>query len=78
MKIRSQQDHATYAAVRFCRAIDRVLKAETNAEKMNANLWAAAWSTLYFSKTDRRRASNSNTYSQQLNRRRRTRSSAKR
>lgn len=42
MRIRSQQDHATYAAIRFCRAIDRVLNAETSAEKMKANLWAAA------------------------------------
>jgi len=76
MSIRSQQDQATYAAYRFCRAIDRVLNAESSAEKMKANLWANAWSIAYFARTERRRASNSETYSDEVERRRRVRFSA--
>jgi hypothetical protein len=67
------QGRATYAAYRFCLAIDRVLNARSGLEKMRANAWANAWSTAYFARTDRRNASNSENYSDQLERRRRTR-----
>ena len=73
MKFSSPQGRATYAAYRFCVAIDRVLNASSAGEKMNANLWANAWSTAYFARTDRRSASNAETYSDQLERRRRVR-----
>lgn len=73
MKFSSPQGRATYAAYRFCLAIDRVLNARSAAEKMNANLWANAWSTAYFARTDRRNASNAEVYSDQVERRRRTR-----
>jgi hypothetical protein len=51
MGIRNQQGRATYAAYRFCRAIDRMLHAESGSEKMKANRWANAWSTAYFART---------------------------
>jgi hypothetical protein len=73
MKFSSPQGRATYAAYRFCLAIDRVLNASSAAEKMSANLWANAWSTAYFARTDRRNASNAETYSDQVERRRRVR-----
>ena len=73
MSIRHHQGHATYAAYRFCRAIDRVLRATSGGEKMKANRWANAWSTAYFARTDRRIASNAETYAEQFERRQRVR-----
>lgn len=68
MSIRNQQERATYAAYRFCRAIDRMLRAETGSEKMKANRWAKAWSMAYFVRTNRRSASNSDIYAEQFER----------
>jgi hypothetical protein len=73
MSIRNHQERATYAAYRFCRAIDRVLHADSGGEKMRANRWASAWSTAYFARTDRRSASNGEIYAEQFERRRRVR-----
>lgn len=78
MKFSTPQGRATYAAYRFCLAIDRVLNAASSAEKMRANAWANAWSTAYFARTDRRSASNSENYYSQVERRRRGRSSTSR
>lgn len=77
MSIRSQHGRATYAAYRFCRAIDRVLHAASAAEKMRANRWAKAWSTAYLARTDRRSASNLEVYAEQIERRRRVRFSVR-
>jgi hypothetical protein len=73
MSIRNQQGRATYAAYRFCRAIDRMLHAESGSEKVKANRWANAWSTAYFARTNRRSASNAEIYAEQFERRRRVR-----
>jgi hypothetical protein len=73
MNIRNQQERVTYAAYRFCRAIDRMLRAQTGSEKIKANRWANAWSTAYFARTNRRSASNADTYVEQFERRRRVR-----
>jgi hypothetical protein len=73
MSIRNQQERATNAAYRFCRAIDRMLHAESGSKKMKANRWANAWSTAYFARANRRGASNAEIYAEQFERRRRVR-----
>lgn len=67
------RDRKNYAVRRWGKAIDRLLGSESMVEKEAAIKWAAAWSTAYLGRVDRRGNGGARSHLKGLERRRRNR-----